>query len=387
MKRKVAIDETQVHDFLTRLFAEDLHAKRILSLSHATLGVVHAVSLSVHAIGQALAWARGGVEKHGIKQVDRLLSNTGLSVWKLFGVWVPYVLGQRREAVVTLDRTDFDHDDQTTLVANLVTQHGRATPLLWLTLHKSAMEGNRAEAEDLVLQRLRECIAADVQVTVLMDRGFADKRLYALLAELDFEYVVRFRKDIVVTSAGGERRTAGDWVPASGHARMLKGARVTAEQVEVPAVVLVHQTGMQEAWCLVTSFGEAKAREVVDAYARRFTCEENFRARQRHPLRDGAVRHAGEEPGASRPSPAGERAGHCALDAAGGGRREPRLRAAAEGEHGQDAHLLPVSPRLHVLPGHAQHEGGAPRPSRRALRSTRARAARVSRCVRPHMRG
>ncbi|MFB1482349.1 hypothetical protein [Corallococcus sp. RDP092CA] len=47
---------------------EDLHAKRVLSLAHVTLGVVHTASLSVHAIGQALEWARGGVQKHGIKQ-------------------------------------------------------------------------------------------------------------------------------------------------------------------------------------------------------------------------------------------------------------------------------------------------------------------------------
>lgn len=60
--RKVAIYEEQVLDFLTGLFERDLHAKRVLSLAHATLGLVHAASLSVHAIGQALAWARGGVE-------------------------------------------------------------------------------------------------------------------------------------------------------------------------------------------------------------------------------------------------------------------------------------------------------------------------------------
>ena len=47
---------------------EDLHAKRVLSLAHATLDVVHTAPLSVHAIGQALEWARGGVQKHGIKQ-------------------------------------------------------------------------------------------------------------------------------------------------------------------------------------------------------------------------------------------------------------------------------------------------------------------------------
>ena len=111
--RKPRLDEQQVHSFLESLFEEDLHAKRILSLSHAVLGVIHAASLGVHTIGKALAWARGTRGKHGVKQVDRMLSNQGINVWELFALWVPYVLGQREEAVVALDWTDFDADGQT----------------------------------------------------------------------------------------------------------------------------------------------------------------------------------------------------------------------------------------------------------------------------------
>lgn len=57
--RKPRLDDQQVHAFLEPLFEEDLHAKRILSLAYAVLGVVHAASLGVHLIGKALAWARG----------------------------------------------------------------------------------------------------------------------------------------------------------------------------------------------------------------------------------------------------------------------------------------------------------------------------------------
>ena len=68
-----------------------------------------------------------------MKQVDRLLSNTGVDVWHLFSLWVTHVMGQRNEAVVALDWTDSDKDDHTTLVASLRTGHGRSTPLVWLT--------------------------------------------------------------------------------------------------------------------------------------------------------------------------------------------------------------------------------------------------------------
>jgi hypothetical protein len=126
--RPTAINEQQVHEYLSHLFGEDLHAKRVLSLTLATLGVIHAASLSVYAIGQALAVARGTKAKHGVKQVDRMLSNDGIDLWHLFLLWVPYVLAQRTEAVVSLDWTDFDADDHTTLVATLKTRHGRSPP-------------------------------------------------------------------------------------------------------------------------------------------------------------------------------------------------------------------------------------------------------------------
>jgi hypothetical protein len=98
---------------------------------------------------EMLGVARGKQGKHGVKQVDRLLSNSGIPVWELFALWVPYVLGQRSEAVVVLDWTDFEPDDQTVLVASLVTQHGRATPLLWMTVQKSALKGLRNSVEQV----------------------------------------------------------------------------------------------------------------------------------------------------------------------------------------------------------------------------------------------
>lgn len=90
-----SINEKPVHSFAERIFGKGLHPKRVLSLALATLDVIHAASLSVYAIGQALAEARGSHGKHGVRQVDRLLSNTGLSLWELFALWVPCVLGQR----------------------------------------------------------------------------------------------------------------------------------------------------------------------------------------------------------------------------------------------------------------------------------------------------
>ncbi len=72
----------------------------------------------------------------------------------MFGLWVAEVVGQRKTIDVAMDWTDFDADDQTTLALSLVTNHGRATPLLWLTALKDELKDKRSDYEDLGLGRL-----------------------------------------------------------------------------------------------------------------------------------------------------------------------------------------------------------------------------------------
>ena len=139
-----------IRAFIDRLYARDLHAKRVDSLAAATLGVMTGASLAVAMIGQALAQAKGLVTKHAIKQIDRMLSNNGIDVWDSFARWVPHQIGTRQEIIVAMDWTDFDHDDQATLALHLVTGHGRAAPLLWLSVWKDELKDQRNDFEDRV---------------------------------------------------------------------------------------------------------------------------------------------------------------------------------------------------------------------------------------------
>jgi len=255
----------------------DLHAKRVLSLTHATIGVIHGAALGVTTIGRAMAIARGVRTKHAVKQVDRLLSNSAINVWDIFSLWVPYMVGSKSEIVVSLDWTDFDHDGQSTLALNMITGHGRATPLMWLTVEKSELKGWRNAHEDRLVKRLRELVPETVATTILADRGFGDTKLYALLWELKFDYVIRFRGVVKVTDEKGETRPAEDWVPSNGHAKTIRRARATHKKVHVPTVVCVKAKGMKDPWCLAMGSSSRKGSEGIKLYGKRFTSEENFR--------------------------------------------------------------------------------------------------------------
>jgi Transposase DDE domain len=272
------LDRDRLNKLVSTIFADDLHAKRVASLANAAVGVLEGAALGIHAIGRALAVAAGLESRHAVKQVDRLLSNSGVDPWRLFGSWVPYVVADRTEIVAALDWTDFDADDQSTLVLSMITSHGRATPLLWKTVMKSEMQGWRNEHEDVLLERFREVLPEGVKVTVLADRGFGDQALYELLKDqLGFDFVVRFRSIIKVQSADGELKPAKAWVPPNGRPLLLRGARVTKAGRELGAVVCVKAKGMKEPWCLATSHADRLGSEIVKLYGKRFTIEENFR--------------------------------------------------------------------------------------------------------------
>jgi hypothetical protein len=266
----------KVHAFLQGVVGEDFHAKRVFSLADGVVGVLHAATLGVHAIGRGLAAARNLDPKHAIKQVDRLLSNSGLELPVLLAAWVRFVVGVRENIVVALDWTEFDGDDQSVLALYLVSKQGRATPLLWKCVRKSALKGNRANHEFAVVEALHEALPINVSVTLLADRGFGDIKFYKYLDGLGWNYVVRFREGIHVKHKE-ETKRACDWLHANGRARKLVGAQVTEKHCSVASVVLVHAKKMKDAWCLASSLEKATASQIVALYGRRFTIEETFR--------------------------------------------------------------------------------------------------------------
>jgi hypothetical protein len=278
MNTKRRAELQHFEDAIFEMFKDDIHATRVLSIANAVVGIVAVGSLVIHAIGRGLAAIRGISDKNATKQVDRLLSNEKFNIDEMFKLWVPFVVAGRDRLIINLDWTEFDDDNHSMLVASTQTSHGRATPLMWKTVKKKKLKNKRNDYEDFLLLGLRELIPAEVKVTIVADRGFCDTAFFWFLEErLGFEYIIRFRGNIVVTNQKGERRRAAQWVGAGGRMKVLRNARVTAKGHQVTMVVCVQDKGMSSPWCLAVSDPELKGTKAKRLYGKRFSCEETFR--------------------------------------------------------------------------------------------------------------
>lgn len=272
------INQINIQEIVNSIFKDSIHEKRSISIANATLGIISSSSLIIHRIGRGLAAELNLSDKHAIKQVDRLLSNKKLSTTECAEHYVPYIIGSRKEVKITMDWTDFDGDNQTTLSLNLVTNHGRATPLLWKTFSKTTLKNNRNNHEDELLFQLRSLIPEYVKVTILADRGFCDIKLFEFLKkELRFEYCIRIRSNILVENKQGESKSAKQWVSPTGRTKTIRESKITHEKYQIPTIVCVQDKKMKEPWCIVSSEAAISGSMLVKWYSKRWGCEPQFR--------------------------------------------------------------------------------------------------------------
>ena len=268
----------KLEGLMDEVFGGAVHAQRLASLTDGVDGVLHAASLGGRAIGQGVAVAQGLAPRHAIKPVDRVLSNPKLSMDQVFGCWVPFVVGERREIFVNFDWTECEDADQCTVVLGMPTAQGRSTPLMWKTVTRSELQDQRNDPEDELLVGFAAVVPKHVRVTVVADRGFSDSKLSRFLTgELGFDSIIRFRGGVYVEDAAGEQRKAKAWLGTAGRMRVFRHARVTTQRHLVPVVVCVQDKAMKEPWCLVSSRHDLQGGAIKVAYGRRFTVEETFR--------------------------------------------------------------------------------------------------------------
>ena len=125
--------------------------------------------------------------------------------------WVPHQIAGRQDILVAMDWTDFDHDDQATLVLGLV---GSQPAVCGSAAVADRVEGRtsrdqRNDYEDACLRRLSELSCHLGAVSPFWrTAASAIKKLFAFLGELGFDYVIRFRGNIHVSDTNGQTRLA-----------------------------------------------------------------------------------------------------------------------------------------------------------------------------------
>lgn len=276
MKAIIQAKHLQVNEFTSSNFPL-LHSKQQQSLSNAVIGVLESGSLRLSEIGIGLAESKGLLPKHAKKQVDRLLSNNAIEPIDFQYSLARFLIGNRKRIYVTIDWTVFQKDQHMTLALRLVTNHGRATPLLWQSINTSDLKGRKNEYVDTILERLKKIVPADCQVILLGDREFGTLRMFEQVHKtLGLDYIFRIKRNFTITSKDKEKRLAHEWI-IDEETIGLDEPSVTVQEYSVAKVVISKQPKMKEMWCLVSSVKNIAIQTMLNLYGKRWSTETSFR--------------------------------------------------------------------------------------------------------------
>jgi hypothetical protein len=273
------ISAAWVRQFVKNMAGGVLRLYHVESLSHAVFGVLFSNRLSITAIGRSLAKRTGRCPKYAIKQVDRLVGNAKVATKEMLPGICQMAVGSRKKIQVSLDWTEYDYSDQCRITLNLITKHGRATPLVWVSAVKSKLKNHRTQYEKKALRLLAASLPAGIEVIVTADRGFGSTDLFRYIkAKLGWDYIIRIKGGITIYD---EKHPWGRKIDElrlirGAAPRILRTAWLTLKKYRLAALVAVWDRDMKDPWYLATSLA-VTPEQVVKYYGRRFTCEEHYR--------------------------------------------------------------------------------------------------------------
>jgi hypothetical protein len=275
-----------------------VHAARFAALCAVVEAVIRARRASIAAMGRSL----GGraAPKHGIKRVDRLLSNGRLHVERAeyFRAIAAYLLCKVRQPVIIVDWTQAAGELLALVAA--VPIGGRAVPV-YEEVHPLRKLGN-ARVQSRFLGNLQRILPRGTTPIVVTDAGFHGPFFRAVL-ELGWDFVGRVRGTATAKRADGTKFTKQEiYRRASPTARDLGWFRLYAWQRGVDARLVVVRSrrkpgrrrksrsqdeaairrAARDPWLLATSLAKGDAMRIVSIYSRRMQIEETFRDAKNH---------------------------------------------------------------------------------------------------------
>jgi Transposase DDE domain len=276
---------------------EEIHTTRFAAMVAVVGGIICGGRLSLTAIGRAI----GGrsFPKHGIKRVDRLLSNWRMRAerWLYFSDLAAFLVGRCANPVVLVDWTKVS-DDFHALVA-AVPIGGRALTI-YEEVHPEQKLGN-PRVQAAFLRALRDVLPDSCRPIVVTDAGFQGP-FFRVIRQLGWDFVGRIRGTAKMRSrAGGPWQTVSNLYATAtanpqdlGDFQLYRSDSIAARLVLAPrprrrkehpwrwrwsaqgGVSPSTISGAKEPWLLATSI-PSEAAAIIAIYATRMQIEETFR--------------------------------------------------------------------------------------------------------------
>lgn len=280
-----------------------MHKTRRQSLFSSIESSMNGASLSITGLGREIE--SKAMEKHKIKRVDRLCSNTYLHRdIEFIHTRMTYLLvGTMQQPIIHIDWSDLDDRKQHFLIRASLAAQGRS-----LTLYEEIHPLNKKEKPRthlLFLTKLKAMLPNGCKPIIVTDAGFRIPWFKQVLS-LDWDYVGRFRN-----RTHCRKSSVHQWYPvkklyaqASSIAKNL-GVYLLGEQTSFSSRLVIFKrdpkgrkdrtaTGdksrrskqsrtsaerEKEPWLLATSLCNSnfKAKRIVNIYATRMQIEESFR--------------------------------------------------------------------------------------------------------------
>ena len=105
-------------------------------------------------------------------------------------------LPEKSRLLVAMDWTDLH--DATRDAGLAVISSGRAIPVLWRTAAKDKLKDNQTQIEKDLLTDFRSIVPIGTKIVILADRGFGKIDLFDYVKSLNFEYVIRLKRNAYI---------------------------------------------------------------------------------------------------------------------------------------------------------------------------------------------
>lgn len=268
-----------------------VHSARFRAVVRVVEGITLSQRLSVTAIGRV----RPGNQKarHGIKAVDRLLSNAKLQreqrAW--WSALARRLLKAERRVLVLLDWTQIQGEMWALVAA--VPFRGRSLPLLAQSYPASEVGSRERQIE--FLWKLRQVLPEQCQPIIVADGGFRSP-FFIACESLGMRYVIRLRNErgVLEHEDGSRISFAQAFAGARAVAKCLGDGRPYASSSDSRQMRIVlgprpkqrrgrrsaqdyQRKRATEPWLLATNLENEAAQSIVHIYAQRMQIEECFR--------------------------------------------------------------------------------------------------------------